>query len=39
MEEKNMSEQFINLTIENIDKEHLCCAIADKKELVERTDC
>ena len=31
MEEKNMSEQFINLTIENIDKEHLCCAIADKK--------
>lgn len=26
-----MSEQFINLTIENIDKEHLCCAIADKK--------
>lgn len=30
MEEKNMSEQFINLTIENIDKEHLCCAIADK---------
>lgn len=42
-----MSEQFINLTIENIDKEHLCCAIADKtssgssskKELVERTDC
>ena len=26
-----MSELFINLTIENIDKEHLCCAIADKK--------
>ena len=26
-----MSEQFINLTIENIDKEHLCCAIADKQ--------
>ena len=26
-----MNEQFINLTIENIDKEHLCCAIADKK--------
>lgn len=26
-----MSEQFINLTDENIDKEHLCCAIADKK--------
>ena len=26
-----MSEQFINLTIENIDKEHLCCAIANKK--------
>ncbi len=31
MEEKNMSEQFINLTIENIDKfKYLCCAIADK---------
>lgn len=26
-----MSEQFINLTIDNVDKEHLCCAIADKK--------
>ena len=26
-----MSEQFINLTIENIDAEHLCCAISDKK--------
>ena len=27
-----MSEQFINLTIEShIDKEHLCCAIADKR--------
>jgi len=25
-----MSEQFINLTIDNIDKEHLCCAISDK---------
>ena len=46
---KSMSEQFINLTIENIDKEHLCCAncqiknikreIAVKNELVERTDC
>lgn len=24
-------EQFINLTLENIDDEHLCCAIADKK--------
>ena len=40
-----MSEQFINLTINNIDKEHLCCAISDKKhqvgvkELVEGTDC
>lgn len=26
-----MSGQFINLTRENIDKEHICCAIADKK--------
>lgn len=26
-----MKEQFINLTGENIDSEHLCCAIADKK--------
>ena len=23
--------QFINLTIDNIDKQHLCCAISDKK--------
>ncbi|XCP84164.1 GNAT family N-acetyltransferase [Roseburia hominis] len=26
-----MSGQFINLTSSNIEKEHLCCAIADKK--------
>ena len=26
-----MNDEFINLTIENIDEEHLCCAIADKK--------
>lgn len=26
-----MSERFINLTAENLDTEHLCCAIADKK--------
>ena len=26
-----MKEQFINLTLDNIDREHLCCAIADKK--------
>lgn len=26
-----MSDKFINLTIENLDNEHLCCAIADKK--------
>jgi len=31
MEEKNMSERFINLTECNIENEHLCCAIADKK--------
>ncbi|MDD3338992.1 MAG: GNAT family N-acetyltransferase [Lachnospiraceae bacterium] len=26
-----MGEQFINLTDSNLEKEHLCCAIADKK--------
>lgn len=26
-----MNKHFINLTVENIDKEHLCCAISDKK--------
>lgn len=26
-----MISQFINLTIDNIDKQHLCCAISDKK--------
>lgn len=26
-----MSEEFVNLTVENIEEEHLCCAIADKK--------
>jgi GNAT superfamily N-acetyltransferase len=26
-----MGENFINLTIENLKSEHLCCAIADKK--------
>ena len=26
-----MSEKFITLTSDNVDKEHLCCAIADKK--------
>lgn len=26
-----MSEQFINLTLDNLDSEHLCCAISDKK--------
>lgn len=34
MEEKSTSEQFINLTSDNIDKEHLCCAISDKKHQV-----
>lgn len=24
-------EEYINLTLENIDKEHICCAISDKK--------
>ena len=26
-----MSEQFINITLDNLNSEHLCCAIADKK--------
>jgi hypothetical protein len=26
-----MSETFITLTVENIDQEHLCYAISDKK--------
>ena len=26
-----MSGQFINLTLENLEREHLCCAIGDKK--------
>lgn len=26
-----MNDNFINLNQENIDKEHICCAIADKK--------
>lgn len=26
-----MSEAYLNLTAENLDKEHLCCAISDKK--------
>ena len=26
-----MSEQFINITLDNIDAQHICCAIADKK--------
>lgn len=26
-----MSEEYINLTLDNLEEEHLCCAIADKK--------
>jgi ribosomal protein S18 acetylase RimI-like enzyme len=26
-----MKEEYINLTIGNIDEEHICCAISDKK--------
>jgi hypothetical protein len=26
-----MDSEFINLELENLEKEHLCCAIADKK--------
>ncbi|TGE39149.1 GNAT family N-acetyltransferase [Desulfosporosinus fructosivorans] len=29
-----MQEQFINVTLENIENEHLCCAIVDKKHQV-----
>ncbi len=30
---KNMNE-YINLTLENIEKEHICCAIGDPKHQV-----
>ena len=26
-----MSEAYLNLTAENLDSQHVCCAIADKK--------
>ena len=26
-----MSNQFINLTLDNLNSEHVCCAISDKK--------
>lgn len=26
--------EYINLTLENIDEEHICCAIGDKKHQV-----
>lgn len=26
-----MSNEYINLTLDNLSEEHLCCAIADKK--------
>ncbi len=26
-----MNKTFINLTLDNIDSEHICCAISDKK--------
>ncbi len=26
-----MSDNYINLTIDNLENEHICCAIADKK--------
>lgn len=29
--ETDMSEQFVNITADNLESEHLCCAIADKK--------
>ena len=28
---KNMEEEYINITLDNIDQEHICCAISDKK--------
>lgn len=24
-------EEYINITLDNIDQEHICCAISDKK--------
>ena len=30
--------EYINLTLENIDSEHLCCAIGDKKQ-IKRWSC
>lgn len=29
-----MGNEYINLTIDNLENEHLCCAIADKKHQV-----
>lgn len=29
-----MSEEYINLTLDNLEEEHLCCAIADKKHQI-----
>ncbi len=26
-----MEREYINLTLDNVDSEHLCCAISDKK--------
>ena len=28
--------EFINLTAENIDKEHICCAIGDPKQIQKK---
>ena len=29
-----MNETFMNLTLDNLDTEHICCAISDKKHQV-----
>ena len=29
-----MNETFMNLTLDNLDTEHICCAISDKKHQI-----
>jgi len=31
---KRKMNEYINLTLENIDKEHICCAIGDPKHQI-----
>ena len=34
-----MSERFLNLTEENLDREHRCCIIRSKKDVYKRQPC